>query len=48
MQVISYSFPNLKLYFDLFDTLKVIDAEIPIVIFWGTYGIGRHGLNLDA
>ena len=35
MQVISYSFYNLKLYFDLFDTLKVNDAESPIVIFFG-------------
>ena len=29
----------MKLYFDLLTTLKVIHAESPIVIFFGTYGI---------
>ena len=45
MQVISYSFINLKLYFDLFYTLKVIDAESLIVIFCGTYGIKVYLLD---
>ena len=30
-------FHNLKLYFDLFYILKVINAESPIVFFFGTY-----------
>ena len=29
----------MKLYFDSLTTLKVIHAESPIVIFFGTYGI---------
>ena len=29
----------MKLYFDSVTTLKVIHAESPIVIFFGTYGI---------
>ena len=29
----------MKLYFDLLTTLKVIHAESPVVIFFGTYGI---------
>ena len=28
----------MKLYFDSLTTLKVIHAESPIVIFFGTYG----------
>ena len=39
MQVMSYSFHNRKSYFDSFKTFEVIDAESPIVIFFGTYGI---------
>ena len=31
----------MKLYFDSLTTLKVIHAESPIVIFFGTYGISR-------
>ena len=30
----------MKLYFDSLTTLKVIHAESPVVIFFGTYGIG--------
>ena len=30
----------MKLYFDSLTTLKVIHAESPIVIFFGTYGTG--------
>ena len=29
----------MKLYFDSLTTLKVIHAESPVVIFFGTYGI---------
>ena len=29
----------MKLFFDSLTTLKVIHAESPIVIFFGTYGI---------
>ena len=32
----------MKLYFDSLTTLKVIHAESPIVIFFGTYGIDRQ------
>ena len=32
-------FHNRKSYFDSFKTFEVIDAESPIVIFFGTYGI---------
>ena len=31
----------MKLYFDLLTTLKVIHAESPVVIFFGTYGIAH-------
>ena len=39
MQVMSYIFITEKSYFDSFKTFEVIDAESPIVIFFGTYGI---------
>ena len=42
MQVISYSFIIWNYTFDLFYTLKVIDAESLIVIFFGTYGIYQN------
>ena len=32
----------MKLYFDSLTTSKVIHAESPIVIFFGTYGIYAH------
>ena len=36
MQIISFSFTILKhIYLDWFIILKVIDAESPIVNFWG-------------
>ena len=35
----------MKLYFDSLTTLKVIHAESPIVIFFGTYGIGLTSVN---
>ena len=38
-QVISYSVITWNYTFDLFYTLKVIDAESPIVIFSGTLRI---------
>ena len=37
----------MKLYFDSLTTLKVIHAESPVVIFFGTYGIsGRVTLKI--
>ena len=39
MQVMSYIFHNRKSYFVSFKTIEVIDAESPIVIFFGTYGM---------
>ena len=33
----------MKLYFDSLTTLKVIHAESPVVIFFGTYGIRTDG-----
>ena len=38
MQVMQLHFHNRKSYFDSFQTFEVIDAESPIVIFFGTYG----------
>ena len=35
-------FHNRKSHFDSFKTFEVIDAESPIVIFFGTYGIGIY------
>ena len=32
----------MKLYFDSLTTLKVIHAESPVVIFFGTYGISLY------
>ena len=42
MQVMIYIFINRKSYFDSFKTFEVIDAESPIVIFLGTYGISIY------
>ena len=38
MQVMSYILKYRKSYFDSLKTFEVIDAESPIVIFFGTYG----------
>ena len=35
----------MKLYFDSLTTLKVIHAESPVVIFFGTYGIIKPVYN---
>ena len=37
----------MKLYFDSLTTLKVIHAESPVVIFFGTYGIEVHMANKE-
>ena len=47
MLEISYSFNILKLYFNLFYTLKVIDAESPIVIY-GTCTLHDHQCALQC
>ena len=44
MQVMSYISITEKSYFDSFKTFEVIDAESPIVIFFGTYGIRDNNL----
>ena len=38
----------MKLYFDSLTTLKVIYAESPIVIFFGTYGIDTVTATKEA
>ena len=35
----------MKLYFDSLTTLKVIHAESPVVIFFGTYGSSGENMN---
>ena len=40
-------FHNRKSYFDSFKTFEVIDAESPIVFFFGTYGSGYFDRKYD-
>ena len=42
MQVMSYILNYRKSYFDSLKTFEVIDAESPIVIFFGTYGSYKY------
>ena len=44
----SYIFITEKSYFDSFKTFEVIDAESPIVIFFGTYGRDGHERSLKT